>query len=877
MRFLKHLLSFFLLFWALAPRVEAAPVEPQEAALVGRNFLRQHAPVAGGDWSLQLLQTETYHQQHLYYIFDVNQGSGYVIVAADDASLPVLGYSFEGGFDLSRPLPDNFAKWLEGYRQELRYVVTEGLEAGEEAREQWEAYRAGRPYGAGSRRASVSPLAAAKWDQGFPYNPLCPFDQATNSRTVTGCVATAMAIIMQYWEYPTRGTGFHSYRHNTYGTLSANFANTTYNWASMRSGMNSQGRITSTNNAVATLMYHLGVSVEMNYGPSSSGGSGAYVISAASPVTHCSEYALKTYFGYDAASLRGVRRASYSNAAWIQLMKDELNAQRPILYAGFGNGGGHAFVCDGYNSSNFFHMNWGWSGSFDGYFLLDALNPSGLGTGGGSGGYNSNQQAVIGIKPPAGSGGGGGGTTTGPVLTLSQNIVVNPSPIPFQSAFTVTTNVSNTGGANFSGDICAALFDNNYTFVDFIQISSNRTLTAGFTYSSPLSFSNTGMTAQPGNYFVGIYYRTTGSTSWTIAPNGTSATNLVPVAIQGLAADLELFSAIQVNPASPIQNQTAAVSFNIVNRTGSNFNGIYTVDLHNANGAWMQEIGRLTNMSLTAGNRYSNPLSITTEPITVAPGSYRIGIWYQATGSSTWRLVGASTFGNPIDVVVRAPGLSPDMYENNNTAAQARGLNLGFSGNSALASTPGANIHIGTDVDFYNIFLPSGYRYSLNPRLHDAYNSGNGQTYTNDALFSYSLDGGQTFSNVYDDVMPAPFVVDGGRNVLFKVAAYFQGQTGTYLFEVPTTRTVASSVLSVEESRLQIFPNPSKHQTYVRGGGEAGHWRVWDLLGREVGQGQSNAEVWELPLSRELPAGLYRLEWQPLEGGPVEVQTFQRL
>jgi hypothetical protein len=186
-----------------------------------------------------------------------------------------------------------------------------------------------------------------------------------------------MAQIMKFWNYPATGSGFYSYNHPTYGTLSANFGNTTYQWNSMP---NSVG---AWNEAVATLMYQVGVSVDMNYSPSSSG---AYVISAASPVTACSEYALKTYFGYR-NTLQGIQRINYDETQWVSLLKNELNAGRPVLYAGFGSGGG-------------------------------------------SGGYNSGHQAVIGIEPP--------GENQAFNMALYDYVTPSATTIAYGQAFTVS-------------------------------------------------------------------------------------------------------------------------------------------------------------------------------------------------------------------------------------------------------------------------------------------------------------------------------------------------------------------------------------------------------------------------------------------------------
>ena len=309
-----------------------------------------------------------------FYVFNVKAARGFIIVSADDNAMPILGYSDEKNFDPNK-IPISVAKWLEGYKTQLRYIIQNKIEANTQVKKNWNDLVISPSVSPSLNSVVVSPIMQTKWDQSPYYNALCPYDNQHNDRTVTGCVATAMAQIMKRWNYPTTGAGFHSYNTQNFGTLSANYGSTTYQWASM------PNFVTNTNVAVATLMSQVGISVDMNYGVAATGGSGAYVVSDASPVTNCAEYALKTYFGYD-NTLHGVQKVNYTDLQWINLLKTDLDAGRPVLYAGFGGGGGHCFVTDGYDDNNMFHFNWGWSGAYDGYFAIDALNPGGVGTGG---------------------------------------------------------------------------------------------------------------------------------------------------------------------------------------------------------------------------------------------------------------------------------------------------------------------------------------------------------------------------------------------------------------------------------------------------------------------------------------------------------------
>ena len=322
-----------------------------------------------------------------FYI--LNTGDGFVIVAADDIASPILGYSDAGNFD-PQNIPVNMLGWLRGYENEINYGISNGITASAEIATNWEKLSNGQ--GIPQKRSrSVNALIQTKWDQNAPFNELCPYDSEEGERTVTGCVATVMAQIMKYWNYPTNGTGSHSYNHPTYGTLSADFGNTTYDWGNMLDLYTSLGVTQQQKDAVATLMYHCGVAVNMDYGLLSA----AFTLSNGDADAYCAENALKNFFGYS-TSIQGLVRSAYSDSDWKNILKAELDADRPIMYDGNDlNTGGHSFICDGYDANDYFHINWGWRGNGDGFYLLDAMAP-----GSGEGlDYSNNQAAIIGIQP----------------------------------------------------------------------------------------------------------------------------------------------------------------------------------------------------------------------------------------------------------------------------------------------------------------------------------------------------------------------------------------------------------------------------------------------------------------------------------------------
>jgi len=331
-----------------------------------------------------------------FYIFNAGAATGFVIVAGDDNVTPILAYSDDGAFDPDN-IPPNAAQLLTGYQKEIRYVMEHNIRQSNEIKAEWEELNSDTPAKAArmANTSAVLPLIKTKWGQGSnyrPYNKFCPYDSIANKRTVTGCVATAMAQVMNFWHYPVKGTGNVSYTphtHYEYGILSADFGNTTYQWDLMPHSLNIHSGQDSIN-AVATLMYHCGVSVDMNYGPDESG---AWVIVADNPI--CAETALISYFNYS-PGLHGVQSANYNPSDWTNMLMNEIDGGRPVLYTGFGSAGGHAFICDGY--ANFsglkFDFNWGWDGSANGYFTIGMLNPA-VGDS-----FNINNQAIIGLEPP---------------------------------------------------------------------------------------------------------------------------------------------------------------------------------------------------------------------------------------------------------------------------------------------------------------------------------------------------------------------------------------------------------------------------------------------------------------------------------------------
>lgn len=301
------------------------------------------------------------------YIFN-NNPAGYIIVSADDCAVPLLGYSETEAFD-TQNIPSQLRWWLDFYANEINYAATHPSVS--------------RAAAARPNRDAISPLLTTLWNQSAPYNNDCPM--YGSSRSVTGCVATAMAQAMKYYNWPPKGTGSGSATCNG-ESYTLDFSTVTFDWANMTDTYSSSSTA-AQNAAVAQLMYACGVSVGMTYTSSESGASSLNIAPA-----------LYSNFGYSGAMVQP-DRAFYGLIDWENMVYNELANKRPVLYGGQSNDGGHQFVCDGYSSDGYFHFNWGWAGQSDGYYLLSALDPMTQGIGGSTTGFNYDQGIVINMVP----------------------------------------------------------------------------------------------------------------------------------------------------------------------------------------------------------------------------------------------------------------------------------------------------------------------------------------------------------------------------------------------------------------------------------------------------------------------------------------------
>ena len=400
---MKRTIIFSLLL-ALSLVAMARPVSQDAARRVAQAWMQGQGmknPAALQDITAQTPFTE-------FYLFAA-PGGGFVIVSGDDCVRPVLAYSVETRFMVEN-MPQHVVGFLMSYEKEIRWHKSHQEDAGQATgalrkgpglqRAEWRALLDG--VAPQPSLAVVSPLLTTTWSQSPLYNNLCPSDTA--GQAVTGCVATATAQVMKYHSHPAQGYGSHTYTSSreingipfTYPNLTANFGNTTYQWSQMPNELTSTSTAAQVN-AVATLMYHIGVADEMRYSPHASGANNYYGGSINSQRASSQE-SLARYFKYR-PDMAVAEREAYSYDHYVTILRGELDQQRPILYSGSDETGGHSFVLDGYDNSGYFHVNWGWAGWLDGYYAIGGLVPGAGGTGANMGSYDMGNGAVLGIRP----------------------------------------------------------------------------------------------------------------------------------------------------------------------------------------------------------------------------------------------------------------------------------------------------------------------------------------------------------------------------------------------------------------------------------------------------------------------------------------------
>lgn len=627
-----------LLLLMLPAMLLAAPVDPNVAQQVAENFINAPETNASGivrkaphkrKCMARAPKQITNDQQ--FYIFNSEDGEGFVIVSADDRVRPIIGYSDKGNIDCNS-LPQGVAWWLSEYSRQIESAIRNNVLPSDEIANEWEALRS-KSYL--SATDVVSPLVSTTWNQAPYYNVKCPYNGLTHSYTLTGCAATALAQVMKYWEWPIVGNGHYSYNTFWYGTQSANFGATYYDWANMPNEVVATSTATQMY-AVATLMYHCGVAMDMDYGYDGSG------IKNASQIAN----AVKNYFRYS-SSTKVADKSNYSESNWISLLKSQLDASQPMVYCGSGSGGGHAFVCDGYRSDNYFHFNWGWGGTADGWYPVSDLAPGPNGYGSGtSGNYTTYQWAVIDMVPQTGS-------TSAVNLQLSSKWVLSSDSIPYGGALAGSVSIKNIGTSSFTGDIVAVILDKDGNFFADYTIQQNCTIAKNGTLTvTPSVAGNAALV--PGRYYVALFSRSNAQGYQIIGSD--YFTNIVTFKVY-YQAEIETYSDFAIYSDDNNQLVTghqSQICLTLKNTGSTNFRGtvalaLYTSDL--STGQDYDEIS-LSLTGIAAGATRTLTFSGT---ITLDSGTYIIALVYR-DNNGNFNFAGSTYYSNPVYVVVKGEG-----------------------------------------------------------------------------------------------------------------------------------------------------------------------------------------------------------------------------
>lgn len=502
---------------------------------------------------LQLIYTDTdtsTKDSVGFYIYNAGANDGFVMISGDDTAKPVLAYSDKGSFPKGKIL-SNLTYWLDYYHNEMRALMQSKATPLKQ-----------KSTDLRSSHSAVEPLLRRiKWNQDFPYNKFAPLTPDSTENSAAGCVAIAMAQVMKYHQWPLKSNGvFEIYNWNfdfdngiSYiDTTFTNFGETTYRWEDMLDSYDGVSTL-AQDSAVATLCYHCGVAVNMNYGAVAKGGSSTMSADVGKAMTK--------YFGYD-PDMQCLNRDYYDQGTWSDMLMDELDAGRPILYSGSSKSVGHEFVCDGYDSEGLFHFNWGWGGFGDGYYVISVVDPQQNAPGG----FVYGQDATIGIRKDDG--------IINPAhlyemcmdytsLTCNKPVLKSIN----QEKFSVNFGYTNYGWNTFSGKIGVAMYKDD-SFLKDVAIEDSILLNS---YDGSWNYQMDSLSLAgfaDGAYRLYAVYQPNGSNSWFKLKDKTSLSNYVNVTISG---DSAIFSNPDQGPVF-IQTSDIVVKGDVYQNKRNTFN-----------------------------------------------------------------------------------------------------------------------------------------------------------------------------------------------------------------------------------------------------------------------------------------------------------------
>ena len=393
----------------------------------------------------------------LYYVFNQGNDGGFIVVAGDDKMTPVLGYVENGSFNIAT-VPDNLKWWLQA--MEATMISTVKSERSVTNVQMMDA----------NLKPAVAPLVQVNWGQDTPYNDACPFDSVHNKRSLVGCTAVAMAQVLSKWKFPQQATGTVDYVTVTHRKrIQEDLSTLKFDWDQMLPSYGVNEGTPEQRQSVANLMYACGLSMGMDYCAIASG---VFLKSAL----------FEKHFDL-APTCNDVERLYFTRAEWDRLIKTELSAGRPVVYNGFSRNAGHSFVCDGYNEDGLFHINWGWTGSLNGYFALAELNSAVEYAGAPTeteGSFNLDQSVVYGIQPKH--------ATTASAGHMLYFTNMKNAKATTRNNVSVTLLSVRADGNGFEGGFGLGVYDKDGAFMGLVGKIQNIALQPGYFYGEyPLS------------------------------------------------------------------------------------------------------------------------------------------------------------------------------------------------------------------------------------------------------------------------------------------------------------------------------------------------------------------------------------------------------
>lgn len=739
-----------------------------------------------------------------YYVYNVGQQNGFVIVSGDDRAKEILGYTDNGSFDINR-IPDNLKYWLSCYEKEIELLKKQPdlnlsttitlplrVESG--------------------TSLEVQPLLGnIKWNQHEPYNLNCPLvnTESGQERCIIGCVATAMAQIMRYHRWPEKGSGSNSYTTKTLGiALSEDFSNIYYDWDNMSETYNSLSSV-NQNNAVAKLMYHCGVSVNMDYNPDGSGSNNAYAAQA-----------FIGHFDYD-SNIQVVSRSYYTEYEWIDLLKTELNASRPVFYRGsIEDLTGHAFVCDGYDSNNLFHINWGWGGEGNGYYEISALNPKTPAITTLLEGFNIEQGAIIGIQKPTGH----INEIQPEVLHILTPITTPETEVERNSPFTINVKeIISEDIFDFNGEIALGLYNGNNELVQVIgyhQITGLGNL--GEVIDIDFVSKTIPESISAGDYKLYCIHKSNDYTNWAKTRGKTGTPNFLDINVSDtkirFTTPTYVYPQLVLNSTEVTghlyKNKTGRVSANVTNNGG---------DYNSALALYMVSVSDMTSAYVPCrelaviGSGKTKTVNFLAE-ITAEPGTYYLYTLYDPLNNLEKASVATAT---PLSAPILIQVL-PEPQTDSLTLTEA----VSFPNVNAVdKNNTNITIKVKNNKGFFDRRIKA-YVYPAEIGSPLALFG------SQDMLIDDEEEQTLTFTNRID--------LDPGN---YRMIVFAQQADGNYLkiepYEysvIPFTLVdnVSTGATANSENHFSLFPNPATDKLNIRSDEKIFTVRIFNLLGKQV-------------------------------------------